>query len=162
MAPYSAGTVLSFSYPTDNRIGARTRLRRRRLAIESVRDLEEDPLDPITIWLNPWLRRGRFLASGYDLDLRARRMFYLDSARSVRELEVPVFRIGAYDPLDLTRPVDLLGPVLTDSAEDLRLAKDVLRIAAEQSEDHLRAFGLFAVVPKKSRKSVPAFEAATR
>lgn len=89
-------------------------------------------------------------------------MFYLDSARSVREFDLPVFRIGASVPLDLPRPVDLLRPVLTDSAQDLRLAKDILRDAAEQSDEHLRAFGLFAVVPRKSRKSVPAFKVATR
>jgi hypothetical protein len=165
MGNFFPGNVLTFSYPTDNRFRVRTRLTRRRLWVESVRDCERDPVDPLTTWLNPWLRRGRYLLHGYDLDLRRRRSFYLNSARSVRRIEIPVFRLGHYDPLDLSASVELAGPVFTDSAEDLQLARDVIELAHERTDavGHLRAFGLFALLPRKRiRESVPALAVGSR
>ena len=141
------GNVVSFSYPTDNRVQARTRLTPRRLLVERVRDLDREPLDPFTLWLDPWLRRGRHLVIGHDLDRQARRCYYLDSARSLRLIDEPVYRLGTYDRVDGTG-VLLRGPVFLDSLEDLAAMRRIMRHAYHLAGDrrqYSRAIGIFAV-----------------
>ena len=167
MATHFPGNVLSFSYPTDNRFMVRTRYVRRRLFVERVRDLERDPIDPYTLWSDPWRRRCRFLLIGQDLDLQQQRSFYLDSARCVRQVDVPVFRLGSFDPLD-SGPVLFRGPVFTDAAEDLarmqRLMRRAYHLVESDVEAH-RVIGVFPIGPavaKKFFESAPAFAAAVR
>lgn len=75
----AVGQVLEFDYPRHNYHLVRSGLERRRLLVEKVRDLSAEPLDQVTIQLDPELRRGRLLVTGQDLDKRAERSFYLES-----------------------------------------------------------------------------------
>lgn len=75
-----------FLYPAANYLQARQRLDRRRLRVESIRDLRQQPLDPQTIELDPMLNRGRTLVTGWDLDKDAERTFYLESMQGLRQL----------------------------------------------------------------------------
>ena len=83
----SQGDVVDFLYPITNEVGIRPRLRKRRLLIESVRDLLSEPLTPEDIARRPHVRRGRFLAIGLDLDKGERRQFYWDWSH-LQKLEV--------------------------------------------------------------------------
>ena len=80
-------SVVEFFYPAANYRGARFRWERRRLLVEKVRDLTAEPLDPMTVQLDPELRRGRVLVTGQDLDRLGERSFYVDSMRNVRQIE---------------------------------------------------------------------------
>lgn len=167
MALLFPGNVVSFSYPSDNRTMARARYARRRVVIERVRDLAREPLDPLTTWLDPWLRRGRRLVVGHDLDRQARRSFYVDSMRLIRPLDLPLFRLGAYDPLE-PGPIEWCGPVLSDSPAELAVLRRALLRAyrlARARPDSTRALAIFPLgvaAIEKSSPHVPAFAAAVR
>lgn len=98
-AVVSVGAVVSFAYPTCNRLNVCTSLRRRRVLVECVRDTEIDPVEPWALAKCPDLRRGRFLVSGYDLEVKQPRSFYLSSARSIQLVDACVKRFALYDPL---------------------------------------------------------------
>lgn len=125
-ASVSVGSVLSFAYPTDNRVKVSTRLRRRRFVVESIRDCAANPIEPWAIALRPDLRRGRFLLVGRDLELHDTRQFYLSSARSVKLIDSPISQLAFYDP---TRngPLQFFGSLWTDSREDMLQVRYVIR-----------------------------------
>ena len=123
----SAGCVLTFSYPTDNRIGVLTRMRRRRFVVESVRDTYKHPIEQWAIDRCPRLRRGQFLLIGYDLDLCKSRKFYLSSARSVKPLFMPIRRLAFYDPCNGATPLKFIGPLWTDSHADNRRVREIIQ-----------------------------------
>ena len=77
------GRAYSFDYPRHNFDGVLSKLERRRIKVESIRDLREDPLERITFEIQPLLRRGRLLITGIDLDKGQERSFYLTSMKSV-------------------------------------------------------------------------------
>ncbi len=56
--------LIEFSYPEINQVGVWTRFHRRSFVIESVRDLEAEPLTLAEINRRPSLRRSRFLLPG--------------------------------------------------------------------------------------------------
>ncbi|MDX1964136.1 MAG: hypothetical protein SFX18_13365 [Pirellulales bacterium] len=122
---FSVGSVLNFSYPAVNRMGKLTRLASRRVVIRSIRDLDDRPLDPRTVRLRPDLRRGRLLIQAVDLERQEWRQFYFDSMRSVRVCQVPLVRIGVYDPTGSHGP-RLMGPILTDSRADQARAMECI------------------------------------
>lgn len=78
------GTVIEFEYPAANYLNARQRWERRRLKVEEVRDLRRKPLSPLTVTLDPHLRRGTLLLRGIDLDKGSERSFYFESMQSLR------------------------------------------------------------------------------
>ena len=122
---FEQGSVLTFSYPSVNRVGAKTRLETRRLVIEGERDLRQKPLSVISIVRRPTLRRGPLLLWGFDLDRQRPRKFYFDSIRSLRISDQPLMRLGIYDALGLTEPVYFDKP-LTDSRADMEHARRVI------------------------------------
>lgn len=73
------GRVVSGLYPAANYYGVRLRYEPRRLLVESVRVLRNEPLEAETLELDPMLIRGRVLVTGIDLDKNAERTFYLES-----------------------------------------------------------------------------------
>jgi hypothetical protein len=80
------GRAYSFDYPRHNYRQLPTKTEPRRIAVISVRDTREKPLDHVTASLNPWLNRSRWLVTGRDLDKDGERSFYLDSMTNIQEL----------------------------------------------------------------------------
>ena len=58
----------------------------RRLLVESVRDTESEPLVDETLNSNPFIKRGRWLVTGIDLDKMEERSFYVESMVAVMEI----------------------------------------------------------------------------
>ena len=143
---FSAGNVLSFSYPADNRIGVKTRLSKRRIVVKTERDLVILPLDSQTVKLDPWRRRGQILVAGFDLDKQVWRRFYADSMRSVKVSDQPLMRLGLYDPLAESVPF-LYGRPWTDSKSDQAEVKRLIKMANQWLIDHGRGqvVGLFPI-----------------
>lgn len=125
--PARVGSVLEFTYPTDNRIRVSTRLVRRRLFIRSIRDCERQPIEAWAVRRRPDLRRGPLLLRGEDLHKHEWRQFYLSSARSVREISVRLQQLALYDPLRENVPLRWIGPIWTDSRSDLQQMRWVVR-----------------------------------
>lgn len=75
----AVGQILEFDYPRHNYHLVRSKLERRRVLVERIRDLRTEPLDGVTVQLDPLKRRGLVLVTGRDLDKRAERSFYLES-----------------------------------------------------------------------------------
>lgn len=155
--PLSVGSVLSFSYPLDNRLKVFTRLRRRRFVVESIRDIALEPIEPWAIALRPDLRRGPVLITGHDLDLHLTRSFYVSSARSIRSLSMPISRLALFDPCDDSLPLKFVGPLWTDSNQDVGYIREIIgkyneRAAARaQSKLALGLFPYFQHAPLLSR-----------
>jgi hypothetical protein len=83
------GKDYEFYYPRHNLkliSGAARYLERRRIRVEQVRNLDYAPLNRITKQLNPFVRRGRTLVTGIDLDKGVERSFYLESMADVVEI----------------------------------------------------------------------------
>lgn len=78
------GEVIEFLYPKKNHFGTRAVLRKRRVKVEAVRDLTEEPLELADIVRRPLVRRGMVLVTGIDQEKKERRSFYLDWSRGVR------------------------------------------------------------------------------
>lgn len=91
------GKVIVGEYPAANFRGVRKRFERRRLLVEEIRRLRDNPLDPETLELEPLLRRTELLVIGRDLDKGAERSFYLGAFRSWRA--VPLKNVDVFPPL---------------------------------------------------------------
>lgn len=146
---FASGNVLIFSYPTDNRIGARTRLATRRVVVHNERDLRIKPLEPVTIKLDPNRRRGQLLISAFDISLQRWRRFYYDSMRSIKISEQPLMRLGMYDTLSDREP-RLFGRLWTDTRDDQAEVKRLIKLANQWLADHGsgECVGLFPLVSK--------------
>ena len=83
---FLVGESYEFDYPRHNFHGVKTHFERRRIVVTDVRDLMQQPLDPMTGDEQPLLRRGRYLVTGQDLDKHAERSFYVDSMANVTPL----------------------------------------------------------------------------
>ena len=129
--PYdlSVGSVHEFSYPQDNRLLTRTRLSRRRILIQKVRDLVYEPLRSITLRRRPDLRRCRYLVIGQDVAKSEWRSFYLDSMRRRLTVEIQLYRLAMYCPMDDLDDGDpqFFGPIWTDSRSHQRTARDLVK-----------------------------------
>jgi hypothetical protein len=88
--PMSVGHSYMFDFPRHNFFGVLSRLESRRLKVEKIRDLKSDPLDRVTVDIQPLLRRGRFMAIGEDLDTGEERSFYIESMRNITEIAAPI------------------------------------------------------------------------
>jgi hypothetical protein len=88
------GKVIRFDYPAHNYAGARRKMERRHLRVRDVRRLADQPLDEVTVKMNPALNRGEILVDGEDLDKDDRRMFYFERMENV---EVVEHLDGAFD-----------------------------------------------------------------
>jgi len=144
--PVAVGSVLSFCYPTDNRVKVFTRLRHRRVVVESIRDCELEPIEEWALHLRPDLRRGPVLVTGHDLDLHLTRSFYLSSARTIRPLLQPLSRLALFDPCDNSKPLKFVGPLWTDSHDDVKQIREVIGKYNERAAVRPRskmALGLF-------------------
>jgi hypothetical protein len=80
------GHAYSFEYPRYNYPHLPDKRQVRRVAVSSIRDLRQVPLDPLTAKRNPSLKRGRFLITGEDLDLGQERSFYIERMTELNEL----------------------------------------------------------------------------
>ena len=81
------GRSYRFLYPSIN-FGCliMSGLDERRILVEQVRDTEMEPLDEETRNSNPFIKRGRWLVSGIDLDKMEERSFYVESMVAVMEI----------------------------------------------------------------------------
>lgn len=84
---FASGDVLEFDYPAANCSGVRLRWERRRVRVERVRDLEDEPLASETCHRDQATRRSRWLLTGFDFEKQARRSFYAESMIDVRRIE---------------------------------------------------------------------------
>ncbi len=82
------GKVIAFRYPSANVIGYRPRYERRRIRIDRIRDLEREPLDPLTVAMQPLVNRGKTLVCGVDLDRGCERSFYAERMLDIRPAEL--------------------------------------------------------------------------
>lgn len=74
---FEPGDYLSFGYPDDNESGVVSAKRSlRRMQLKNLRDTVKNPLDPITLALNPKRTRGRWLATGIDLVTGREKSYY--------------------------------------------------------------------------------------
>lgn len=80
------GSAYSFLYPRHNFHGVLSKFEPRRLKVTDLRNLVEEPLESVTIEMQPLLRRGPTLVTGLDLDKHAERSFYLHSMKRIVEL----------------------------------------------------------------------------
>jgi len=60
----------------------------RRILVRRVRDTASEPLDEETLDSNPYVKRGRWLVTGMDLDKFEERSFYVESMVAVLEIEI--------------------------------------------------------------------------
>lgn len=81
---FQPGNRCDFDYPRHNFHEVLSRYERRRIVVKDVRDMSAVPIDPVTVQLQPLLRRGRWLVTGDDLDRGVERSFYVESMRDVR------------------------------------------------------------------------------
>ena len=91
-----AGSRIELSYPDSTLVESLTRLRRRRVRVCGVRDLLREPLTPEEFCRRPFIRRSRWLVTGYDLDRRQYRQFYLGSSGEYRSRGL--LRVALYEP----------------------------------------------------------------
>ena len=76
-----------FLYPSINFACLPSKMDERRIVVFRVRDTESDPLDEETLDSNPFIKRGRWLVTGLDLDKFEERSFYVESMIGVTEIE---------------------------------------------------------------------------
>jgi hypothetical protein len=80
------GRSYRFLYPSINFNCLTSGLEERRLLVERVRDTESEPLDEENLNSNPFIKRGRWLVTGIDLDKMEERSFYVESMIAVMEI----------------------------------------------------------------------------
>lgn len=80
------GRAYSFDYPRYNYYELPVKSERRKVLIQSLRDTTADPIKTETISLNPLLQRGRWLATGVDLEKDCERSFYVESMINIKAL----------------------------------------------------------------------------
>jgi hypothetical protein len=80
------GRTYRFLYPSINFNCLISGLEERRILVERVRDTESEQLDEETLNSNPFIKRGRWLVTGLDLDKNEERSFYVESMVAVMEI----------------------------------------------------------------------------
>jgi hypothetical protein len=89
VCPMVAGKYYRFMFPRHNFSGIVSRLEERYFRCDSIRDLRKQPIERITFEIQPLLRRGRFLVTGWDLDKQEERSFYCNSMQNIVEIDPP-------------------------------------------------------------------------
>ncbi len=82
------GRSYRFLYPSINFDCLTSGLDERRVVVVRVRDTELEPLVEETLNSNPFIKRGRWLVTGIDLDKMEERSFYVESMVAVMEIEI--------------------------------------------------------------------------
>ena len=81
------GRSYRFLYPSINfKCLIMCGLQERRILVERIRDTESEPLVEETVNSNPFIKRGRWLVTGIDLDKLEERSFYVESMIAVMEI----------------------------------------------------------------------------
>jgi len=80
------GRSYRFLYPSINFGCLVSGMDERKILVERVRDTEMEPLDDETLDSNPFIKRGRWLVTGIDLDKMEERSFYVESMVAVMEI----------------------------------------------------------------------------
>ncbi len=80
------GRSYRFLYPSINFGCLISGMEERRILVEQVRDTELEPVDEETSNSNPFIKRGRWLVTGVDLDKMEERSFYVESMIAVMEI----------------------------------------------------------------------------
>lgn len=83
------GKTVEFEYPAANYPGIPARWERRRVRVDRIRNVAAEPLDAVTLELNPTLSRCGLLVTGHDFGRQAERSFYTGSMRGVRVIREP-------------------------------------------------------------------------
>lgn len=88
--PFAIGQVIEYDYPRHNFEGVPgRRMERRAIRVDSIRDLELQPLADETMAQNPLQRRSQYLVTGYDLRKHAERSFYVGSMENLSIVDPP-------------------------------------------------------------------------
>jgi hypothetical protein len=90
------GSQIELSYPDSTLVDSLARLVKRRVHVYRVRDLLAQPLTPDEFLRRPFIRRSRWLISGYDLDRQRYRQFYLGNSAEHRA--PGLLKVGLYEP----------------------------------------------------------------
>ncbi len=140
------GELLRFEYPERNLLGIRPTWRTRCIIVDAVQDTLRDPIDPRAVELEPLTRRGRWLVTGWDVDLESERSFYLEAMRGVES--APWLCLSVYDPCHADpaplRPRGVFAPTVRDR----RFLAEVLRCYRRRTvrrHDVWMAAGVFPV-----------------
>ena len=80
------GRSYRFLYPSINFGCLPSKLDERRILVRRVRDTASEPLDEETLNSNPFIKRGRWLVTGIDLDKMEERSFYVEAMVAVMEI----------------------------------------------------------------------------
>jgi len=80
------GRTYRFLYPAINFNCLISGMDERRILVIRVRDTDSEPLDDETMNSNPFVKRGRWLVTGLDLDKMEERSFYVESMVAVMEI----------------------------------------------------------------------------
>jgi hypothetical protein len=137
------GREITLHYPTTTHVRHTfdAAVKRRRIMIESIRDLVQDPLTMAEFLERPYVRRSRLLASAIDCDTGERRKFYLGNCA---ESFVPSqLKVGLYDP-GATRPSEILFRPIEPTVHDRQLLIRALRIWSETRGCDVSGLRIFA------------------
>lgn len=86
---FVVGREVEFLYPSPNYPHVRLRMERKRCVVKSIRDLTLEPLDPLTLTIDPNRRRGRYLITMHDMKEDKEKQYYVDHAQPVVPAEKP-------------------------------------------------------------------------
>ena len=90
------GSRIELTYPDSTLVDSLANLVLRRIHVYRVRDLLSEPLTPEEFLRRPYIRRSRWLISGYDLDRGRFRQFYLGNSAEHRA--PGLLKVGLYEP----------------------------------------------------------------
>lgn len=134
------GAVIRFGYPAHNFLFLRSELEARVVRVVSVRDTLNEPLAPVTVELNPFRRRSRYLVTAFDLDRQEERSFYWESMQHPQTAAVP---LAAQEWSILVVDADGSPPERVAEARNLSAAAEIL--------EGLGCFGsVFAAITPKA------------
>jgi len=134
------GQTIELHYPISNTVESPSDYRLRRVRVLRVRDLVTQPLTLQEFLRRPYVRRSRWLLTGYDLNAGKFRQFYLGSSDEHRA--PGVLRVALYQPGKLM-PVDTLPIDFEDTLTDRKLLLDVVAELLNRDLHDLRV-GIYA------------------
>jgi len=116
---FDPGTEVEICYPesTHVRFWRPDKMRRRKIVIQSVRDLVTDPLSVQEFMRRPFLLRSRWLVKAYEPAINQWRQFYWGSTREFATQGL--LRVGLYEP-DAVKPSWLYGRPFQPTPKDRR------------------------------------------
>jgi hypothetical protein len=129
------GSRIELTYPDCNLVESLAKLRRRRIRVYSVRDLLSDPLTPAEFLARAFIRRSRWLVSGYDIDRKSHRQFYLGS--SAEHHCAGVLKVALYEP-GSQRPTWPFPRSFGETRRERCLLADAIRAWSERDLHDLR------------------------